>query len=440
MICTALFVLLTGVTSPQDALDAMVLGNPFLSAEEPALIEYGDSFILPESPDLASNAILRQFHRMAFGLSQEPVGSLVQYITSNWNMLNTETRNLWREFSGRNGTAVPEDDVNADNLTSILRYCSESGTPLPSVDSDNFTALQRLYFVSALSPDDAMEFVADPCWAVRNAVMIRNPNSAFQMLDDPSPYVRMNAAKAAGRSDLLMSMSAIPGPVGHMSLAGVGQVPILEDSLFRSADPAIRASALMALLELGWSVPADKLDYLLADEYVMVRAITADAAGRNFVMPAEGELPAEAPPAEDVPEQVLIVTEAGEYTMTLLKESAPVTCRSFWYLADSGFYNGIYFHRVIPGFVAQAGCPEGNGYGGPGYTIPAENNTVPYNRGVVGMADSGMDTGGSQFFIMLDSQRRLDCRYTAFGVINLTDELDNIEVGTRILEIRRVNP
>jgi peptidyl-prolyl cis-trans isomerase B (cyclophilin B) len=125
--------------------------------------------------------------------------------------------------------------------------------------------------------------------------------------------------------------------------------------------------------------------------------------------------------------------------MTLLKQQAPQTCRSFWYLAEKGFYDGIYFHRVIPGFVAQAGCPEGNGYGGPGYTVPAENNTEAYLRGVVGMADSGPDTAGSQFFIMLDSQRRLDCRYTVFAVVENTPKLDSIEVGTRILEIRSVS-
>jgi len=432
--------MLSGVTSPQDALDAMLLGNPLSSAQEPALIEYGDSFVLPDNSDMTVNAILRQFHRMAFGLQPESVELLNNYITSNWSILDTETRNLWREFSGRTGISVPSDEPFEGNLTSILRYCSETGTPVPAVNPGNFTALQRFYFVSSLSPDEAMSFISDPCWAVRNAVLLNNPDAAFQMLDDASPCVRMNAAMAAGRSDLLMEIASLQGPLGHMSLAGVDKVPVLEDSLFRSPDPAKRVSALAALLELGWQIPADRLDYLLTDEYVMVRAIAADASGRNFAMPADGELPLETPPIEDVPDQVLIVTEAGEFTMTLFKESAPVTCRSFWYLSNTGFYDGIYFHRVIPGFVAQAGCPQGIGYGGPGYTIPAENNTVPYNRGVVGMADSGKDTGGSQFFIMLDSQRRLDCRYTAFGVIDQTEQLDNIEIGTRILEIRSVNP
>ena len=440
MICIALLVLLASVPSPQEALDAMLEGNPFPSAQEPVLIEYGDTFLLPESPDMVKFAILRQFHRMAFQYQPESVNQLAEYINENWDSLDTGTRNLWREFSGRTGLALPDEDVTGENLSSILRYCSESGNRLPSVDTEELTDLQRLYYVNALSPDDAVDFINDPNWAVRNAVIQRNPDAAFEMLDDPSPYVRMNAALATGRSDLLIGMASTAGPVGHMSLAGVGQVPILEDSLYGSSVPAIRVSAIMALLQLGWRIPPDRLDYLLTDEYVMVGAVAADAIGRDFAMHPDGSLPHDAPALENVPDRIVLVTDAGEFTVTLLIENAPLTCRSFWHLAETGFYDGIYFHRVIPGFVAQAGCPEGNGYGGPGYTIPAENNTVAYHRGVVGMADSGMDTGGSQFFIMLDNQRRLDCRYTVFAAVNDTNGLENIEVGTRILEIRRANP
>lgn len=440
MICTVLFALLSTIPSPQEALDAMLEGNPMPSSQESVLLEYGDIFLLPENPEMVKFAILRQFHRMVFQMQPEPINRLGDYITANWDSLDLETRNLWREFSGRTGLSVPTDDVTDENLTSILRYCSESGNQAPSVNKEELTDLQRLYYVSCVSQDEASEFINDPNWAVRSAVMQRDPNAAFELLDDPSPYVRMNAGMITGRSDLLMSFASTPGPIGHMSLAGVGQVPILEDSLYFSNNPAVRSSSLVALLELGWSIPPERLDYLLTDTYVMVGAIAADATGRDFAMPPEGELSEDAPAIDDVPEEVVIVTDAGEFTMKLLKEEAPTTCRSFWHLAESGFYNGIYFHRVIPGFVAQAGCPEGNGYGGPGYTIPAENNTVAYDRGVVGMADSGMDTGGSQFFIMLDSQRRLDCRYTVFGALIDTYGLDNIEVGTRILEIHSVTP
>ncbi len=437
----SMFVLCAIILNPegQTALEAMIQGTPIQSAQDAVSIEFGGGFLLPESPDLADEAILRQLHRMAFGLQPDGLEQLAGYITSNWDAIPVPTRNLWREFAGRTGIQVPVENATGENLTSLLRYAAETGTELPDVNPDDLTDLQRYYYVMSIPQGRVDDFRSDPCWAVRLAVITRNPNSAFQMLDDPSPAIRLQAAKATGRADLLLGMSSMEGPIGPMALAGVGQVPILTDSLYRSKNPAIRASALLALLDLGWNIPEERLDFLLTDDYIMVRAIAADAAGRNFAMPAEGS-PEYLPPLEDVPNKVVISTDAGDFEMLLLKDAAPMTCRSFWHLAETGFYDGIFFHRVIPGFVAQAGCPEGNGFGGPGYVLPAENNTEPYTRGTVGMADSGMNTGGSQFFIMLDSQRRLDCRYTAFGRLTDTDGIDDIAIGTEILEIHGVNP
>lgn len=432
----ALSLMLLGAVPAEEALEAFISGSPVQSAQDPVSMEFGGDFLLPQSPDLAEYAILRQFHRSAFGLPPDHPLELSEYIGSVWQELSTGTRNLWREFAGAFGLPAPEDQVTPENLTSLLRYCSATGSEPPDVDPDDLTDLQRYYYVLTIPDDELSGFLHDPFWAVRQAVIQRNPSLAFEILDDPSPAVRMMAAKACGRADILLDMSSVDGPIGHMSLSGVGQIPILEDSLYRSEDPAKRASALLAMLELGWRIPEERADFLLTDDYLMVRAITADALGRDFAMPGgTRDLQGVSPP-----EAVVLVTDAGEYTMELFNDLAPVTCMNFWHLAESGFYDSIYFHRVLPGFVAQAGCPEGNGYGGPGYTIPAENNTAPYERGTVGMADSGMDTGGSQFFIMLDSQRRLDCRYTAFARILNTEGIKNIQIGTRILEIRRANP
>jgi len=439
MFSIVLFVLLSTVPTASEALQAMLSDNPFPTEQQAVLVEYGDSFVLPESTDLAKYAILRQFHRMAFQVEAEQIDLLAEYIAANWEALDTETRNLWREFAGRTGLEVPVDVVTAENLTSILRYCAESGAEAPAVNISELTTLQRLHYVNTLSGEEVNSFITDPNWAVRNAVMQKSGTAAFEMYQDPSLYLRMTAAQATGRSDLLMELASTPGPIGSMALSGVGQLPILEDSLFRSKIPAIRVSSLLALLELGWTVPVDRIDYLFTDEYPMIGTITADATGRDFEMPPDDNFPYNLPSLQSVPDQILIVTDAGEFQVTLLKDIAPVTCRSFWYLAESGFYDDIYFHRVIPGFVAQAGCPEGNGYGGPGYTIPAENNTFAYDRGVIGMADSGMNTGGSQFFIMLDSQRRLDCRYTVFADIEDAHLIDDIEVGTKILGISLVD-
>lgn len=108
-----------------------------------------------------------------------------------------------------------------------------------------------------------------------------------------------------------------------------------------------------------------------------------------------------------------------EVGIELFEDDAPKTVENFKKLANKGFYDGLTFHRVIPGFVAQGGCPIGNGTGGPGYTIPCETAGNP-NKHVVGaisMAHAGKDTGGSQFFICYDSFPHLDGVHTVFGQV-----------------------
>ena len=108
---------------------------------------------------------------------------------------------------------------------------------------------------------------------------------------------------------------------------------------------------------------------------------------------------------------------------------------NFLSLVQSGFYNGIYFHRVIPGFVIQAGDPRGDGWGGPGYTIPCEYNDLKYGIGTLGMAHAGKDTGGSQFFITHSPQPHLNGRHTIFGrVIKGMDVVNNIQIYDQILK------
>ena len=116
-----------------------------------------------------------------------------------------------------------------------------------------------------------------------------------------------------------------------------------------------------------------------------------------------------------------------------------MTCLSFLQLAEQGFYDGLSWHRVIPDFVAQAGDPRGDGWGGPGYAIRDEVNRVRYDAGVVGMARSGPHSAGSQFFVTLAAQPHLDGRYTAFGtVVEGLEVLQQLLQGDRIVSIREV--
>jgi len=131
-----------------------------------------------------------------------------------------------------------------------------------------------------------------------------------------------------------------------------------------------------------------------------------------------------------------IVTSKGEIEIELFFDIAPLTVYNFIDLATRGFYNGLTFHRVIPNFVVQGGDPRGDGWGGPGYNIRCEYSDLTFDRGAVGMAHSGKDSGGSQFFISLMPLPHLDGRYTIFGkVITGMETADKIVRGDTILTV-----
>lgn len=126
----------------------------------------------------------------------------------------------------------------------------------------------------------------------------------------------------------------------------------------------------------------------------------------------------------------VIATARGDIQVELLFDVAPLTVLNFIELARHGVYDGLIFHRVITNFVAQGGDPRGDGWGGPGYAIRDEYSTEPYQRGSVGVATSGKDTGGSQFFICHTALPHLDARYTLFGsVIDGMSVVDDIVRG-----------
>lgn len=138
--------------------------------------------------------------------------------------------------------------------------------------------------------------------------------------------------------------------------------------------------------------------------------------------------------------QATIETEKGNILINLFEEDAPNTVANFVKLAGEGYYDGLNFHRVIPGFVIQGGCPQGTGAGGPGYCIPCEleNNPNKHQAGSLSMAHRGRDTGGSQFFICHAPQPHLDGVHTVFGRVADLASLDvvwNIEQGDKMLKV-----
>ncbi len=132
-----------------------------------------------------------------------------------------------------------------------------------------------------------------------------------------------------------------------------------------------------------------------------------------------------------------IRTEKGNMLVHFYEEDAPATVKNFVDLSRKGFYDGLTFHRVIPDFVIQGGCPHGTGMGGPGYTIACEldGNNQYHDRGVLSMAHAGRNTGGSQFFICHSraNTAHLDRQHTCFGkVVEGLDVIDDIRQGDRI--------
>ena len=138
------------------------------------------------------------------------------------------------------------------------------------------------------------------------------------------------------------------------------------------------------------------------------------------------------------PVAVIALAKGGEIRIDLYPDTAPKTVENFVTLAKKGFYDGLTFHRVEPGFVAQGGDPKGNGTGGPGYTIKAEFNQRKHVRGTMAMARANHpDSAGSQFYICFQPAPFLDGKYTVFGqVTSGMEHVDKIQIGDKMKSVR----
>jgi cyclophilin family peptidyl-prolyl cis-trans isomerase len=135
-----------------------------------------------------------------------------------------------------------------------------------------------------------------------------------------------------------------------------------------------------------------------------------------------------------------IETNKGTFTFELYDDATPIAAENFKKLISQGYYDGLTFHRVIPNFMVQAGCPNGTGTGGPGYSIKCETSAENqyHDRGVLSMAHRGKDTGGSQFFICHNRQgtQHLDGVHTCFGkVTGGLEFLDDIQTGDKMIKV-----
>jgi cyclophilin family peptidyl-prolyl cis-trans isomerase len=197
-----------------------------------------------------------------------------------------------------------------------------------------------------------------------------------------------------------------------------------------------------ALVALEGKEAEPVLRMWLGHPHANVRRVAAELLTTLTGQPvrsARVELPQGTVRSHEAPAGTKLVfrTRKGDITVALDTEQAPVTSGNLYSLALADYFRDVTFHRVVPDFVAQGGDPRGDGEGGPGYSIRCEMTRRPYMRGTLGMALSGKDTGGSQFFFTHTPQPHLDGRYTSFGeVISGMEVVDALLEGDVIFEVR----
>jgi len=218
----------------------------------------------------------------------------------------------------------------------------------------------------------------------------------------------VDQARALGARDPL-------GEVVHVEEAHRQEVAALLQAAFDQPDLRVRLAARECAEGTG----------LLPAELIPTAASLRETLPAHVRHPDQPAVrrPFEAP-------DIRVVTDRGAFTIRLATDVAPSTCAAFLQLARDGFHDGSSFHRVVADFVIQGGCPDGDGWGGPGWTLRSEWSRRPFERGTVGLAHSGKDTGGSQWFVCHSAQPHLNGRYTVFGeVVDGLDVVDAIERG-----------
>jgi cyclophilin family peptidyl-prolyl cis-trans isomerase len=250
---------------------------------------------------------------------------------------------------------------------------------------------------------------------------------------------------AALRSDQPMVVGSASDALGGKDVPAASDTLLhaAADALAAAKDPEVATSLVHALClapeRASAYVPALRTAH--AHPSAVVRAAAEECLTKILgADPGPGVASAAAPATPADPTRLLgkrvtwtVRTTQGTFVVALDPDLAPWNVGTITALAEKGFYNKTLWHRVVPDFVVQGGDPTGTGWGGPGYTVPAEASQRRYRRGTVGIADAGKDTGGSQWFVMHSAAPHLEQRYTIVGEVKQGMEVvDRLEVGDRI--------
>jgi cyclophilin family peptidyl-prolyl cis-trans isomerase len=267
--------------------------------------------------------------------------------------------------------------------------------------------------------------------------------------------IRNLLVESLGARDVIQRTNAL---AGFAALADPSTLPLLLDAYDRARADSMNDAALGAVEALGALAKKDPAaarsffarfprsgDYLVRQRAALAFGDTVAARAWGPALPVEGRTAADyarlaSYVARDTRPRARIVTDRGTIEVELFAGDAPGTVDNFLTLARNGYFNGQEWPRVVPNFVIQGGDPRGDTSGGPGYAIRDEINRHLYGTGTLGMALSGPDTGGSQWFITHSPQPHLDGTYTVFGqVVGGMDVVNRVLPGDRILRIEEVN-
>jgi cyclophilin family peptidyl-prolyl cis-trans isomerase/HEAT repeat protein len=354
----------------------------------------------------------------------------------------------------------------------------KSAAALPYIQellTDEWPAMRAgaVHAAAAIDPQGFLTLLSgmepDQHWAVRAAIAdalpATTPDASVDrlraMLDDqdkrvvPSAIDALTRLKATGLEAVLLAQLKATDPAIRAAAArGIGQLKpasgpaALRDVYRAESSDDVRDAILTSLAAYGAGEAVDTLKTALGDKDWALRLKAANflktldpsVETATAIRPAPGApiAPYDSPDLVDpkVSPHAFIETAKGTIEIELSVLDAPQTAQNFITLARRGYFNGLQFHRVVPNFVIQGGDPRGDGSGGPGYSIRDELNDRPYVRGTVGMALSGPDTGGSQFFITHSPQPHLDAKYTVFGRVvsgmEVVDRIQQLDIIQRV--------
>jgi cyclophilin family peptidyl-prolyl cis-trans isomerase len=319
----------------------------------------------------------------------------------------------------------PSPYVAAAALTAFAAAAGTSATPTLIARTDpGQPSPVRIAAVAALadSADPERAAVLRHLATDEDYVVAATAAEALAAIDDRSAEPALIAAAARERG--FAAAEARVAALAALGRLGSGRAAAAIRPALRDPDPRVRTAAVAAC------------DSLAARGVVLDQKLRSSAANEAKRLAADKEPPLGAvpdglaPPAPPERARARLVTPRGAVELELLPAVAPLAVANFIALATGGFYASGVFHRVVPDFVVQGGCPRADGYGGPDYALRAEPSPEEYGVGTLGMADAGPGTAGSQFFLTHSPVARLERRYTVFGRVTAgLAALEQIQLG-----------